>query len=360
MSEGGEHVEVISDAAEIAAARQRWRRRRVERLTELLATPSMLGSKEGWELAEADRELALATLTNIRDDPAQPPHERLPAIYGLMTLGVAPSAEQVAAIAMSPHREAMEHFLAHVEHFFPHDQPPPEPIRRAIAAGLAHRLARVQQTAERLVARYRLHEFADTVLANARRGHNLRALAQMRQTPQVLEFLIAGLRDWPQQDAVACAMGLVDFAGATSDAALRGRAIDACVEFFATMKEPAGGGELAVLDVAREIKPESIAQDILRRVAAVTRDENVVSAVEYGLARLVQARHRDDPADPAILEALVRHGVITRDEAAGGGADVPADERETDFLDGLLRALTRLGRHMSIERTVEQIPYRHD
>ena len=122
----------------------------------------------------------------------------------------------------------------------------------------------------------------------------------------------------------------------------------------------AGGGEIAVLDVAREIKPETVAREMLQRVAAVTRDENVVSAVEYGLARIEQARHRDDPADPAILDALVRHGVITRDEAARGGADIPPDERETDFLTGLLRTLTRLGRHMIVERTVELIPYRHD
>jgi hypothetical protein len=356
-----DQVEVVTDPAEVAAAREAWRQSRLERLTKLLPTPSFIGTTEGWDLLKADPELAFESLVKIRDDPQQPPHERMPAILGLSKLGVAPSAEQVAEIATSPvHHEAMWHFLVYVDALFPPDTPTPDAIRRTIGAALAHPREDTKQMAEGVVARYRLDEFAPTLLAMAKRGRNLRALAQMLQTEQVLDFLITGMRGWPQREAVACAMGLADFASMSGDATLRQRAADACVEFFANMKEPAGGGEIAVIDVVATIQPEALAQEMLRSMIRVTRDDNVRNLAQRALDQIEQARHRDDPPDPNILAAFVRHGLITQAEAARGGADIPPHERDTDFLSGMLGAITRLGRHIMIERMAEQVPYRHD
>ena len=70
--EAGE-VEVISDPAEVAAAREAWRRTRAERLAKLLPTPSFIGSTEGWDLVEADPALAFDSLVKVRDDAQHPP-----------------------------------------------------------------------------------------------------------------------------------------------------------------------------------------------------------------------------------------------------------------------------------------------
>ena len=359
-----DEVEVITDPAEIAAAREAWRRWQDERLTRVLENPESAWYREGYDILQHDPERALASLVRLRDDAAQPPAERLGAVLALTHLGVPPDAASVAEIATTPSGNAIWHFLVHVENLFPANAtPPPEQIRRSLAVALAEGDENTQQMAEQVVQRYGLSEFAPTLLKNARRGKSFRSLARLHPTAEVLEFLIRGAREWTGIDAGHCSVALIDFAEATRDEGERTRAIEAFHEYIAAM--PAGDpSPITDVQLASQVNPPALARRLLAPMQSVARDEQVRQNARACLAELdaAEAKATKPVIDSRILDAFVRLGVITGAEADRGGAGVPEDQKRLVFAQGTpaIEVLGRLGRYVFVERIAERIPYRHD
>lgn len=343
-------VEVITDPAEVAAAREAWRRWQDERLTRLLARPWTLAYSEGFDVLPHDPQRSRETLVKVRDDPAQPAAERFGAIHALTKLGVPPAAEKVAAIASSD-PNAAGHFLVSLQALYPTDAPLPDVIRGTMGAALTDE--RVRNQAEWAVVGYKVLDFEQTLLANARQGKSLWALASLHPTPQALELLLGAAAGTGRERA------LVVFVRATRDPALRRRAIDAVVRFFADMTEPAGGAEIGVVAEVGKVEPVEVARAVLASIARVTRDDNVRRAVENCLRSIDEARRAAEPPNPRTAATFARLGVITAEEAAGTPrAPHPPDEAFTSS--PAIRVLVRLGRYVFIERIAERIPYRHD
>src|SRR5687767_9572473 len=107
----GDEVTVLTDPAEIAAAREAWRRWQDERLGRVLAKPDGAWYSEGYDILQHDPERAFAALVRLRDDGAQPAGERLGAVLALTHLGVAPDPARVAEIVQTAGGNAIWHFL---------------------------------------------------------------------------------------------------------------------------------------------------------------------------------------------------------------------------------------------------------
>ena len=359
----GDEVEVITDPAEIAAAREAWRRWEDERLTRVLEKPYDFWYREGHEILQHDPARALAALVRLRDDSAEPPTERLGAVLALTKLGVAPSPARVAEIATAKDGDAITHFLIHVEHLFPTDAPPPKEVRDTLAIALEDRTRDNQQRAESLVERYGLTEFAPTMLKNMRKGKHPGSLAKLHPTAEVLEFLLRGAREWTEMDAALCAVGLITFAEATRDEAHRTRAIEAFHEYIG--RQPADDPKPIIdVEIASRVKPPELALRLIEPIATLARDEQVRNCARACLDALnaPDTKATEPAIDPQILATLVRLGVITQAEADRRGADVPEHQKKLVFAQGTpaVEVLGRLGRYVFIDRISERIPYRHD
>ena len=93
-------IEVISDPAEVSAAREAYRRRVEHDFLQSLERPSTVDlSERGREQLRAHRDRAIARLTALRDDAKQEPRRRLFAMIVLKALDVEPIAPLVAQLA---------------------------------------------------------------------------------------------------------------------------------------------------------------------------------------------------------------------------------------------------------------------
>jgi hypothetical protein len=93
-------IEVITDPAQVAAARETYRRRTEHDLLDSLKQPSGVDlSERGLALLQPHRARAIDAMTRMRDNAKEEPRRRLFAMIVLKALGVEPIAPLVAQLA---------------------------------------------------------------------------------------------------------------------------------------------------------------------------------------------------------------------------------------------------------------------
>jgi hypothetical protein len=283
----------------VNAAREQWRRWADEELAKLLARPSFLPyDPRGWDLLGGSAERSFEALVRLRDDESQSVEERLAAVQALTHLDVPPDAAQVAAIA-SIDDDAMFAFLVRLDALWPVGTELPAAIRDVIRNALASGGDSAAHFAAGAAQQRGLREFADLLSDRyAKPGENFRALAGLDPSPRVFDFLVRGIRQWNYDEVEdddpreSAAIGLMDLAGATHDKAVRARAVDEVVEYFARREQDAVGGTIACIQVASALRPIELAEELLTRISDSARDETVREWAANAISELGQRVNR--------------------------------------------------------------------
>jgi hypothetical protein len=192
----------------------------------------------------------------------------------------------------------------------------------------------------------------------------------------------------PQRVAPLTLIGMLDLAQATTDPALRERAIATYLNFHKAVPEQLNPQDYQTgLDIASEMQPRELAVRILTEVARDSRHERLrafaLSALfhfDEALARRIAADTKtplpvgkvadSDAGDEQILAVLERHGLITGAEAARAktAADKPLDmggaPSEREFVGyhvgpvGVV--LSKLDRYLFLDANGDDMPNRND
>lgn len=95
-------VEVITDPAEVAAARKHWAEVRERKIVELLEDPGRIHrfDEEALAILTEQRERSIAALSKLRDDESRPAPVRIDAIVALKLMKVPPATEQMMRLGM--------------------------------------------------------------------------------------------------------------------------------------------------------------------------------------------------------------------------------------------------------------------
>lgn len=405
-------IEVISDPAQVAAARDAYRQRTEHDLLQSLKHPGEIDlSPRGRALLEAHGSRVVDAMSALRDDPKQAPGRRFSAIRVLKALGVESAARLVAQLAAAD-QETLIGLLIHAPELYPPDGPLPPEVRRTIVEAW-RRGGRLIGWAEDAAARYQLTEVADEWIARLQPGDTLRRIAKLRPTPELFALMDRWLRDAiaapppppvsdddeepdfdepdrsPRRVAALTLIGMLDLAEATSDPALRERAVQTYVAFHqAVPKQFAAQDFQTGLGIASKLRPPELAQRIQVEVARGARDQILrqcaltgVFAFDQKLARRIAAETKTPldvgkvaknpgPGDDEILAVLVRDGVITADEAerAKTAPDKPLemgdDPSETEFtgyhVGPVGVVLSKLRRYLFLDANGDDVPNRND
>ena len=398
-------IEVISDPAEVSAAREAYRRRVEHDFLQSLERPSTVDlSERGREQLRAHRDRAVARLTALRDDAKQDPRRRLFAMIVLKALDVQPIASLVAQLAAADEETLIE-LLIHAKELYPLDQPLPPEVRRTFVEAV-ERGGRPIEWARGVAKNYRLTETIDIMLSRLKPGQQTHYLAALRPTVETFELFRRWLseaiakppldphkhyevEEQPSFQAGMCVIGMILLAEATPDPALRERATREAIAFLLAPPEhfPAQDFQHG-LSIASRIKPRELGQRIQIEVARAARDpilrECALTGVfefDQTLARQIAAEtntplkmgkvsENEGPGEDHILAVLVRHGVITADEAdrAKTAPDKPLDmggePSEAEFVGyhvgpvGVV--LSKLRRYLFLDANGDDIPNRND
>jgi hypothetical protein len=398
-------IEVITDPAAVAAARDAYRRRIEHDLSEALKRPSSVKlDARGLELLRANRTRAIDAMTRIRDDAKQEPRQRLFAMIVLKALEVEPIPRLIAQLAAADEETLIE-LLIHAEALYPLDRPLPDEVRRTFVQAVEHG-GRPLEWANGVAADYRLTETLDTMLARLKPGDRVHYVVALRPTVETFELLQRWLREAiakppldpdklydvderPSFHAGMCVIGMIVLAEATADPALRDRAANEAIAFLKAPPAHFDAQDFQTdLDFASRIQPRELALRIQTEVARGARDRILrecaltgVFEFDQSLARRIAAEANTElkvgavaedagPGDDAILGVLLRHGVITADEAdrAKTAPDKPLDmggaPSESDFVGqhvgpvGIV--LSKLRRYLFLDANGDDIPNRND
>jgi hypothetical protein len=386
-------VVVVTDPAEIQAARAKWAAEREQMLANLLRDPTNFQAwdDESVEVLRSQRQRSVEGLTHIRDDDAEPAVKRVSATVALKQLDVAPDPEKLARLAADP--AAAQRLLSDLHDLYRRGEELPPPLRRVVTRAVGSDDEQVAQEAAHAAATYRVTEAADAVMKRATSDPEagaalLRAAAALRPDGQTLDLLLTRLARQPAHEAYFTVGAVAELAKAAGDPAVRRRAADACAKYVKSRPDEPGidGATLSALEtVATAVAPDE-AKPMLADLAR-TAPHRLVR--HYALAELqkldsAQARQLsselkispaaaerakgDDGLTPQQAAAVcVRHKVLTQAEADAALAALAArrtasdadDDDETPE-DGVFALLHGARRFLEFDTETGMSPNRHD
>jgi hypothetical protein len=352
-------VQVITDPAEIAAARKAWSDSREQLLASLLADPAGFFQEDEWvELLRSQRDRSVASLSRTRDDAKQPAKQRVGAILALAAIGTAPDPAQLASIATDD--QSVWHLLSHLGELYKPRDNLPAPLRPVVVRAIGSSNEPAARQAAHLARVYRISEAADVVLERVRTDPKadstlFRSAAALTPTAEVLDAILkrAGPAGRPSSGEMMEAVA--DFAKASTDAALRRRAADACLQYLKQKPDgpsvdggtfdsldtlakaaPADQAKAALADVVRTARHKYVREYALERLnkldteaATKVSGETKVSLPEEAAASRAASVTRQKAAD-----VCVRHKVLTRAEADAALAALAARDQASARADG--------------------------
>lgn len=401
-------IEVISNSAEVAAARDVARQREVAAFLESLENPYEVQlDPHGRALLDAHRDVAAEAMLRRRDNANASGGSRMMAVAVLRQLGVETPPEQVAQI-LDVSDDAIIELYAQPSAFYATKDGLPRPVRDAVVRAVK-RAGRYAPHADGVARMYRVSEAADLILARLMPGSGFRDVVPLRPTSEMLDLMERMLRDavsrkdeLPQRDAddepdlseiglnaSLPVVGIIDLTAATKDPALRERAVQSAVGYLTNIPPQLDWqGYVTHLHIISKLKPASLAVRMLRDIARGTPHESLRrSAVTFihplapllarDLARelnveldLGKDSDPNGPSDDDVLNVLIRHEVISPAEAerAKTATDKPLDmggsPREVEFaayhIGPLGRVLSKLRRYLFLDDNGDDMPVRTD
>ena len=344
-------VEVVTDPAQIEAAKKAWADSREQKLAELLADPSTFQAydDESVELVRSQRERSVASLTRTRDDASRTAAQRIHAALALQSLGVPPDPAQLAGVADAD--ESTLRLLWDLPHLYKRPAALPAPLRRVVVRAVGSPDARVSGRAAQMAEHYRITEAADAVADRVRTdpgadANVLRAAASLRPTADVLDAVVARLRGSDPFADYLLVSALCEVAGRVDDPALRRRAAEAAADYL--RRKPDGpsidGGTTAGLEtIGRAVPPEvagPMLADVVRhaphryvRQYALAELNKLDAAAAAKLAAETKVKlpetdaddaREDGPAPEQAAAVCLRHKVLTPAEAEAALATLAA------------------------------------
>jgi hypothetical protein len=353
-------VQVITDPAEIAAARKAWADSREQTLASLLANPAGFSpyDDESKELLRSQRDRSLASLTRTRDDRSQPADRRIGASMALAALGTAADPARLAGIATDD--ESTRHLLWNLSQFYKTKAGLPTPLRQVVVRALTSKNEQAATQAAFLTTRYGLAEAGDVVLERVRSDPSagpafLRAAASLRPTAEVLDAILKRAHPANHPAAGETIQAVADLAKATSDPALRRRAADACLQYL--KQKPDGpsvdSGTFDALDTLAKAVPADPAKAALADVVRTAKHKYVreyaldrLQKLDAGAATQLSAETKVKLPEPAAAsparsltaqqaaDVCVRHKLLTRAEADAALAALAAKKKPPAKPDG--------------------------
>jgi hypothetical protein len=389
-------IEVITNAAEIAAARQAWAEQREDRLNKFLNYPDAIRSfnRESLALVREQRRRSVEALTNLRDAASKPAKVRIQAIRALKLLDVAPSADQLVQLARTDTDAtiALLSELLDSDGLYPRNQPLPDPIKAFVVACVGSQEPRVRSEAAHLAAWRELREAGEPLTRLLQQQSKpdlalLRSAARLCPSAEVLRKIEPELKGGGGPLAGNGALAAVaDLAEATTNAALKAAAVDLCVRYLKQQRDQPfidGDTMTAVHAIAKALpaeKAKATLSDLVRsgkwrhmRESALAQLEEIDPASARQLAKETRlnlhARDASTNGKPKrtaeeLAATCVRHGLLTQTEADAAikaSANRPKSEHEpapsADCAEGLFHAANRF---LAFDVETGECPNRHD
>ena len=385
-------VEVISDGAQVEAARKAWAEDRERKLAGLLKEPGNVRSydKEGIELLRGERVRSKTALERLRDDRSTPAKMRIEAIYELRFLEVPASSEQLAELGrMNDAAAATVLFELQSNEAYAKDQPLPKPLVQFVIDCIRSKDPQARMAAAHLAGSRKISEAGDIIVQQIRERREpepelLQAAAQLRPSAEILDRLQEQLKQ-KRSDSSGRALGAIaDLSEATQDLALKQRAARVCAEHLA--REPnhpwLDGDAMSAIDAIAAAEPpdtaRSLLQDLVRsgewrlvREAALQRLEKIDAKLAQelstqtalktgGEASKAESRSRSVSLKQ-LAEVCTRHGVLTAVEAQKAVAEyaskVAGDPEDSADIRGLFHFA---GRFLVFDVETGMVQNRHD
>ena len=394
-------INVIDDPAEIEAARRADVDRCNQRFAELVANPACIYSfeTEDMTLLRARQEEAVVMLTALRDDDAKPAQVRVQAIVALNLLGVPPSPDRLAELALYDPKAKLG-MLLHLNDLFPIGELLPPTIAQLVAAGLDDQDPVMLRTTAMLAAQYNVVEASDRILARLEReaGQNsdslLDAAARLCPTRKVIELLVPRLNESADTFGPPQALdSLAEAARATSDIDARVVAVTAITKYLVAQPDqkwidsstisaveaiaelPTPASVQALEELARNMKwwaardcvlteLSKLDPDLAKLVAGqidAQLDVNQPTAAAVDLTVTSRAITADQAAD-----ICVRHGFLDRAESnrilakIRNSLEPSTSEDEWPAGDTALGFLGAADRFYAFDAETGMVPNRHD
>ena len=313
-------IEVISDNAQVDAARKAYQAAQEKAIKALYADPRKITrfDRESMDLIKSQKDRSIKALTRMRD-ASKVTERRIAAAAALKELGVQPDPEKL--VAMPDSTDSTAYLLQQLGHLYNPSTPLPPPVRKLILKAAESQDHAARELAGQLIARYHLTEAADLVTERvraARRGDvgYLRAAALLRPSAEVLDILEANMGyDSDRYYAVSV---IAELAKATRDQALRKRAAETARDF---LKQKPNN---PFMDDASMAAVETVA-------TAVPKDEavemltDVVRAATHRISRLA-ALIELNKLDPGRASRISQETEIPLPEASASAVSLTAQE----------------------------------
>ena len=387
-------VVVVTDPAEIQAARTKWAAQREQTLAGLLADPTGIQAwdDESIELLRSQRQRSVDALSRTRDDVARPANVRVSAIVALKQLDVAPDAQNLAVLAADP--AAAQRLLWDLRYVYRREDGLPPPLRALVVRTVAAEDEGLADQAAQAASTYRVAEAADAVVKRAAtdpkaRGGVLAAAAALRPDGGMLDVLLARLARQPEHEAYFTINAVADLASAAADPAVRRRAADACFKHLKSRPDDPGidASMLSALGTVATAIPPDAAKPMLADLVRTAPHRFVkqyalseLQKLDAAQAHQLSSETRINPPAPesAQREArltpqqaaaiCVRHKVLTQAEADVALAALAAprptagesDDHDEAPVDGVFGLLHAAKRYLDFDAETGIVPNRHD
>jgi hypothetical protein len=382
-------VEVITDPAEVAAARKHWAEVREQKLVELLNDPSRISryDDESLTILNESRERSIAALCKLRDDESNPVPMRIDAIVSLKLLKVPPDAGQLMRLGMLDD-DAMAALLHAFYSLFPvrfQKESIPKDYTPFFKTALNSGNQRIRSSAAYLISWNPLLPVSEDLLAVLRTQSRpelemLEAAAHRCPSPEILTLLTNAIEDSAYLDKSKIFETVATLGHSTNDLSLKQNAAKVCFDYLRTHPDDRSYGRDAseslkliaatppvetaramLVELVRRSSWELLRPNALEQLLELDPAVATKLSQETGIPSLSKLRPEIGGSEMAVKEVAaicVKHGLLTDSEANAAVAEElkTGGDETTDAL-GFFHSANRLS---VFDAKASYYPRRHD
>jgi hypothetical protein len=291
---------------------------------------------------KANRDKAIKALSALRDNSSKPPEQRIQAMIVLKTLGAPADTAKIVEIAASS-KQANDTILMAFENLVDRTVPLPPALQPLIMNALGSNEVHIVNQGSALLCRYLMPEQLENFHTRMKNGDPNQALpaaiARIKPDKESFDLLVTRMGNVIEIEKQFLVLGLCNIAEWTKDPALREASLEKVVAQMKSTpdtKYPAGVQIRAMYSLAA-IKPPEKAKAMLADILRNGQHKHVRGVAFHELSKYDQALASKtakesgfkvyvlDPATPAknpgdtqAAALLVKHGILTQQEADQG------------------------------------------
>jgi hypothetical protein len=382
-------VQVISDPAEVVAARKHWAEIREGKLVELLEDPGEIHhfDEESLMILREQRARSLETLSKLRDDKSKPPSMRIHAVVALELLGIGPDPEQLTGLGLSNDEAMLTLLHAFFELYptWPQKECVPDVYTAFFKAAIRSQNREIRNSAAHTASWNPGLAVSEELLAVIRAQSQpelqlLEAAAHRCPSREILTLLTKAQEDTAYCDKSKIIEIIATLGQSADDLNLKQEAVKVCFDYLRTHPDersyghdssdslkliattsPVENARAMLVELVRFSTWELLRPNALEQLLELDPAVATKLSQETGIPCLPKPRPEIGGTDmpiETVAAICVKHGILTESEADAAKAEElkTAKDKTTDALNFFHSA----NRFIAFDPSPSTYPRRHD